>query len=91
MSSTISSVLAWEALDSRGNPTVACEVRLRGGATGTAIAPSGASTGAHEAHELRDGGSRYRGKGVLRAVANVNGPLAKAVIGLDSSGLQGRE
>ncbi|WP_156517503.1 phosphopyruvate hydratase [Rhodococcus sp. LB1] len=89
MSSTISSVLAWEALDSRGNPTVACEVRLRGGATGTAIAPSGASTGAHEAHELRDGGSRYRGKGVLRAVANVNGPLAKAVIGLDSSDQRG--
>ncbi|MEU2006642.1 phosphopyruvate hydratase [Rhodococcus sp. NPDC019627] len=89
MSSTISSVLAWEALDSRGNPTVACEVRLRGGATGTAIAPSGASTGAHEAHELRDGGSRYRGKGVLRAVANVNGPIAKAVIGLDSCDQRG--
>jgi enolase len=84
MNTSISSVIAWEALDSRGNPTVACTVELRGGATGMAIAPSGASTGAHEAHELRDGDSRYRGKGVSRAVANVNGPLADAVIGLDS-------
>ena len=68
-----------------GNPTVACEVRLRGGATGTATAPSGASTGAHEAHELRDGQQdRYRGKGVSQAVANVNGALAQAVIGKDS-------
>ncbi len=85
MSTSIASVFAWEALDSRGNPTVACEVRLRGGATGTATAPSGASTGAHEAHELRDGQQdRYRGKGVSQAVANVNGPLAQAVIGKDS-------
>jgi enolase 1/2/3 len=85
VTTSISSVFAWEALDSRGNPTVACEIGLSGGGTGMAIAPSGASTGAHEVHELRDGGSRYRGKGVSKAVANVNGPLAKAIIGLDSS------
>jgi enolase len=85
LSTTISGVLAWEALDSRGNPTVACEVQLSGGATGSAIAPSGASTGAHEAHELRDGGSRYGGKGVQRAVANVCDVLADAIAGLDAS------
>jgi enolase len=83
--STISGVLAWEALDSRGNPTVACEVQLSGGATGSAIAPSGASTGAHEACELRDGASRYGGKGVQRAVANVSAVLADAITGLDAS------
>jgi enolase len=85
LSTTISGVLAWEALDSRGNPTVACEVQLSGGATGSAIAPSGASTGAHEAHELRDGASRYGGKGVQRAVANVCDVLADAITGLDAS------
>jgi enolase len=85
LSTTISGVLAWEALDSRGNPTVACEVQLSGGASGSAIAPSGASTGAHEAHELRDGGSRYGGKGVRRAVANVCDVLADAIAGLDAS------
>lgn len=78
----IAGVFAWEALDSRGNPTVACEVRLEGGARGVATAPSGASTGSHEAHELRDGGSRYAGKGVRRAVANAGGELAEAVRGL---------
>lgn len=85
LSTTISGVLAWEALDSRGNPTVACEVQLSGGATGSAIAPSGASTGSHEAHELRDGASRYGGKGVQRAVANVSAVLADAITGLDAS------
>ncbi|MBO0746694.1 MAG: phosphopyruvate hydratase, partial [Candidatus Dormibacteraeota bacterium] len=81
---SIAGVFAWEALDSRGNPTVACEVRLDGGARGVATAPSGASTGSHEAHELRDGGGRYGGKGVRRAVANAAGELAEAVRGLDA-------
>lgn len=81
----VESVLAWEALDSRGNPTVACEVRLAGGATGTATVPSGASTGSHEALELRDGGDRFGGRGVRRAVAHANGELAGAVIGLDAA------
>jgi enolase len=85
MRTTVSGVLAWEALDSRGNPTVACEVELSGGATGWAMTPSGASTGAHEAHELRDGESRYGGKGVQRAVANVSTVLADAITGLDAS------
>jgi enolase len=81
----IDSVFAWEALDSRGNPTVAAEVALRGGARGTAIVPSGASTGTYEAHELRDGGTRYGGKGVRGAVGNANGPLARAVRGIDAT------
>ncbi len=81
---SIAGVFAWEALDSRGNPTVACEVRLEGGARGAATAPSGASTGSHEAHELRDGGSRYGGQGVRRAVGNAAGELADAVRGLDA-------
>jgi enolase len=81
---TISQVLAREVLDSRGNPTVECDVRLNSGAFGRAAVPSGASTGEHEAHELRDGEkNRYLGKGVKQAVANVNGPLAAAVMGLD--------
>jgi enolase len=84
LTTSIVDVLAWEALDSRGNPTVACEVRLRGGATGAAIAPSGASTGTHEAHELRDGGARYGGKGVRQAVANVREALRPAVVGRDA-------
>ncbi len=75
---------AWEALDSRGTPTVACQVSLAGGAAGRALVPSGASTGTHEAIELRDGGHRYGGRGVRAAVANVSGPLAKAVRGLDA-------
>ncbi len=85
----IARLFAWEALDSRGTPTVACEVTLEGGATGTAKVPSGASTGAHEACELRDGGERYGGKGVTAAVANVVGPLADAVVGLDAIGQEG--
>ncbi len=83
----IRDVQASEALDSRGNPTVAVDVTLDDGARGTALVPSGASTGAHEAVELRDGDpARYRGKGVLRAVANVNGEIARAVAGRDAAG-----
>ena len=79
---TIAAVRAREVLDSRGNPTVEVDVRLAGGALGRAIVPSGASTGRHEAVELRDGDpSRYEGKGVLRAVAAVNTELAAALVG----------
>ncbi|MBW3536949.1 MAG: phosphopyruvate hydratase [Actinobacteria bacterium] len=77
----------WEVLDSRGTPTVACEVRLAGGAVGQASVPSGASTGRHEAVELRDGGDRYGGLGVLLAVGNVKGPLASAAVGADAADL----
>lgn len=81
----ISRIVAREVLDSRGNPTVEAEVMLEGGARGRAIVPSGASTGEHEARELRDGGSRYGGKGVATAVANVNGEIASALVGSDAS------
>lgn len=81
----IDSVTAWEALDSRGTPTVACEITLRGGARGAAIVPSGASTGSHEAHELRDGGERFGGRGVRTAVSHVKGQLAAAVLGCDAT------
>jgi enolase len=81
----IAAVDAWEVLDSRGTPTVAASVRLAGGARGIARVPSGASTGRHEAHELRDGGPRYAGRGVLRAVDNARGELAAAVLGLDGT------
>jgi enolase len=85
MNTGIASVHGREVLDSRGNPTVEVEVRLGGGGWGRAIVPSGASTGAHEAVELRDGDrSRYGGKGVLDAVANVNGEIAEAVTGFDA-------
>ncbi|HEY8530024.1 MAG TPA: phosphopyruvate hydratase, partial [Paenibacillaceae bacterium] len=78
----ISEIYAREVLDSRGNPTVEVEVRLDSGAFGRAIVPSGASTGAHEAVELRDGDkSRYLGKGVLKAVENVNQVIAPELIG----------
>lgn len=81
----ISDVYAREVLDSRGNPTVEVEVYLESGAIGRAIVPSGASTGAHEAVELRDGDkSRYMGKGVLQAVKNVNEIIAPEVIGMDA-------
>ena len=83
--SKISHVAAREVLDSRGNPTVEVDVTLSSGATGRAIVPSGASTGAHEATELRDGGTRFKGKGVLTAVANVNGEIATALVGSDAS------
>jgi enolase 1/2/3 len=82
--STIEHVIGREVLDSRGNPTVEAEVLLDSGARGRAIAPSGASTGIREAVELRDGGERYSGKGVLRAVANVNDEIADAIRGLDA-------
>src|SRR5438046_1792210 len=82
---TIREVSAREVLDSRGNPTVEAEVVLSNGAAGRAIVPSGASTGAHEACELRDGGKRFGGKGVLKAVGNAAGPLADAVRGKDPS------
>jgi enolase len=79
-------VHAREILDSRGNPTLEVEVDLEGGAHGSAKVPSGASTGIHEAVELRDGDeARYGGKGVLRAVANVNGEIAAAVRGMDAT------
>lgn len=89
MNARIESVFAWEALDSRGKPTVGCEVKVAGGATGEAIVPSGASTGRHEAVELRDGGERYRGHGVARAVANVNEVIAPALIGQDAGDQRG--
>ena len=74
-----------EVLDSRGNPTVEAEIQLQDGAVGTAAVPSGASTGEHEAVELRDGDkARYRGKGTLKAVENVNTAIAEEVIGLDA-------
>ncbi len=83
---SIAGVRAWEILDSRGNPTVACEVSLSDGSLGRAAVPSGASTGSREALELRDHDpKRYRGKGVLNAIANVNGPICKAVIGVDAN------
>ena len=81
----IDSIVAREVLDSRGTPTVEAEVYLEGGATGRAIVPSGASTGAHEAHELRDGdGRRYFGKGVSQAVENIEERIAPALCGLSS-------
>ncbi len=77
-------VMAREILDSRGNPTVEAEVFLDDGARGVAGVPSGASTGAHEAHELRDGGDRYLGKGVLKAVENVNEEIADELAGFEA-------
>lgn len=86
MSSIIEGILAREVLDSRGNPTVEVEVYLDDGAFGRAAVPSGASTGAFEACELRDEDkSRYLGKGVLNAVENVNGEIAEALVGLDAT------
>ena len=81
--SQIKSVIAREILDSRGNPTVEVEVTLDSGARGVAAVPSGASTGAHEAVELRDGDARYGGKGVLKALAGITNEIAPAVIGMD--------
>jgi enolase len=82
--SAIVEVVGREILDTRGNPTVEAEVELISGARGRAAVPSGASTGAHEALELRDGGDRYGGMGVLRAVEHVNGEIADAVIGMEA-------
>ena len=81
----IESVHALEQLDSRGNPTVGATVRLESGFLGHALVPSGASTGAHEAMELRDGGERFAGKGVATAVANVNGEIAAVLEGMDAA------
>jgi enolase 1/2/3 len=83
--SQIERVHARQILDSRGNPTVEVEIGLRSGAQGHAAVPSGASTGEFEATELRDGGERWGGKGVTRAVANVNGEIARAIAGLDAA------
>jgi enolase len=87
--SEIKQVHARQVLDSRGNPTVEVEVGLRSGASGRAAVPSGASTGEFEAVELRDGGSAWAGKGVSRAVANVNGEIADAVTGVDADDQSG--
>jgi enolase len=85
MSTKITRVHARQVLDSRGNPTVEADVSVSSGARGRAAVPSGASTGEHEALELRDADkSRYLGKGVLKAVGNVNGEIAKTVVGLDA-------
>src|SRR6266705_2800789 len=82
---SIKSIRAREILDSRGNPTVEVDVRLESGALGRAAVPSGASTGEHEAWELRDGDKkRYGGKGVSRAVANVNETIAREITGFDA-------
>lgn len=86
MSTLIEAIIAREVLDSRGNPTIEVDVRLESGDVGRAIVPSGASTGAHEALELRDGDkSRYNGKGVLKAVQAVNEDIAEALIGFDAA------
>ena len=82
--SEIELLIGREILDSRGNPTVEVEALLESGATGRAAVPSGASTGAHEAVELRDGGTRYGGKGVLTAVGHVSGELSKALAGMEA-------
>ena len=79
--SVIKSVTSREILDSRGNPTIEVEVKLDNGIIGRAAVPSGASTGAFEAAELRDGGKRYLGKGVLNAIKNVNEKIAPGGIG----------
>ena len=84
----IQQIVAREILDSRGNPTVEAKVVLENGVSAAAKVPSGASTGTHEALELRDGGKRYGGKGVLRAVKNVNTEIAKAVCGMDVAKIQ---
>ena len=86
--SAIKTIRGREILDSRGNPTVAVDVELDSGATATAAVPSGASTGAREAVELRDGGSRYLGKGVQQAVTHVNGEILNAVRNMDASDQQ---
>lgn len=86
---TINHVAARQILDSRGNPTVECEVGLGGGALGRAAVPSGASTGEHEAVELRDGGAEWGGKGVQNAVCNVHEEIAPQVVGLDARDQEG--
>src|SRR5436190_17294810 len=82
--SSIEHILGREVLDTRGNPTVEVDVLLESGARGRAMVPSGASTGQFEAVELRDGGERFGGKGVRRAVEHVNGELADALTGMEA-------
>ena len=90
MDTTIESISAIEILDSRGNPTIEVEVVLMDGAWGRAAVPSGASTGVHEALEMRDGNKkRYLGKGVAKAVANVNGIISNSLFGWDASDQMG--
>jgi enolase len=90
MSTRIAKVRARQIIDSRGNPTVEADVLLDGGALGRAAVPSGASTGEHEALELRDGDkSKYLGKGVLKAVANANTEIAKSIVGFDAADQRG--
>src|SRR3954464_10443165 len=85
MNTTITAITAREIIDSRGNPTVEVDVKLANGAFGRAAVPSGASTGEHEAIELRDGDkARYGGKGTLKAVGNVKSKIAPALIGFDA-------
>ena len=81
--STITSVKAIQVLDSRGLPTVSCSIKLSDGSYASAIVPSGASTGTKEALELRDGTNAYLGKGVQKAVTNINNTIAPAIINLD--------
>src|SRR3990172_11664940 len=85
----ISTISGREIVDSRGNPTVEVDVVLKDGHHGRAAVPSGASTGAHEAHELRDGGARYGGKGVKKAVEALNGEIRNALSGFDASDQRG--
>src|SRR5258708_6881198 len=86
MNTTITTITAREILDSRGNPTIEVDVKLASGHFGCAAVPSGASTGEHEALELRDGDKkRYLGKGVLKAVANVKAVIAPALTGMDAA------
>ena len=81
----IEKVVGREILDSRGNPTVEAEITLADGTVARGTAPSGASTGEFEALELRDGGERYLGKGVTKAVENINTVIAETIIGMDAS------
>ena len=86
--SAIVDIIGREVLDSRGNPTVECDVLLESGVMGRAAVPSGASTGSREAIELRDGDkSRYLGKGVLKAVEHINTEISEAIMGLDGEHL----
>src|SRR3989339_2027186 len=84
MAKKIKKITGYEILDSRGNPTISIKIEVEGGVSAVAAVPSGASTGTHEALELRDGNpKRYRGQGVLKAIKNVNTSIAKRLVGLD--------
>ena len=88
MTTVITKIHARQILDSRGNPTLECDVSLEGGGFGRAAVPSGASTGKNEAVELRDGGDHWCGKGVANAIANINNQIAKAIVGKDATDQQ---